>query len=346
MRKKILICVVLVVGILCVMLAFYAFSVYTKSNFSTKNGKDVSIYISNSTTMDEVLSFIAANTEQKYAGSFERIARYKGLTDEMRLGHYIVEDGMSNRMLYNRLTGGMGSPVKLKFNNVRLVSELILRLDKQLMLDSTELANLLYNEEYLKTLGYNSQTIISMFIPNTYEVYWNISAEDLLSKMKFEHDKFWESKGRIEKARTLGMSPLDVSVLASIVDSETNSYNEKPIVAGLYLNRLNRGIPLQADPTVKFAVGDFGLTQILYKHLAIESPYNTYKNVGLPPGPISMASIQGIDAVLNATDHNYIYMCANPSLDGTHSFASSLSQHNVNAARYHEALRAWKRKNK
>lgn len=176
-----------------------------------------------------------------------------------------------------------------------------------------------------------------MFIPNTYEVYWDMNVEKLLKRMDKEHKAFW-NQSRLAKAEEIGLSPLEVSILASIVEEETAVNDEKPTVAGLYINRLKRGIPLQADPTVKFAVGDFTLKRILHKHLETDSPYNTYKVAGLPPGPIRMPSIIGLNSVLNYQKHDYIYMCAKEDFSGRHNFATNLAQHNANARRYQNAL--------
>ncbi len=345
MSKKIIVILIVLISILGAAGAYYVLTIYKNSNFSTTNNTNISIYIDENTTFQTLMSHINANSTQKYQGSFEKIAKYKNLDKKLRAGHYILENNMSNQALLNRLTGGMQTPVKLKFNNIRLLPQLIKTLDKQLLLDSTDLANILYDNARIDSLGFTPQTIISMFIPNTYEVYWNISADNLINRMHQEYHTFWHSKSRLDKAKKLNLTPTQVSSLASIVEGETNIDKEKPVVAGLYINRLRRGIPLQADPTVKFAVGDFTLTQILFQHLEIDSPYNTYKYVGLPPGPIAMPSISGIDAVLNYTQHNYIYMCAKESLNGEHNFATTLLQHNVNAAKYHHALRQWKRKN-
>jgi UPF0755 protein len=188
-----------------------------------------------------------------------------------------------------------------------------------------------------EALGFNTTTVKTMFIPNTYEVYWNISTERLVERLKREHDVFW-NENRRNKAKELRLSPVEVSILASIVEEETAIADEMPIVAGVYINRLYKGMRLEADPTVKFAAGDFSLQRILFKHLEIESPYNTYLHGGLPPGPIRIPSIQGIDAVLNYSKHNYLFMCAKEDFSGRHNFAVTLREHNRNAERYRAEL--------
>ena len=205
------------------------------------------------------------------------------------------------------------------------------------MFDSTAINEFLTNKVYIEHIGYTTATFPTLIIPNTYEFYWNIEPEQFMIRMIREHKKFW-NKERLAKAKAINMTPEEVATLASIVDEETNNNNEKPIVAGLYINRLKRNIPLQADPTIKFAIGDFSRKRILNADLQIESPYNTYKNTGLPPGPIRIASIAGIESVLNHAKHNYIYMCAKEDFSGTHNFATTLSEHNANARRYQAAL--------
>jgi UPF0755 protein len=205
------------------------------------------------------------------------------------------------------------------------------------MIDADSLLYLLNDSTYCDALGFTPETVLTMFLPNTYEMYWNIGEEKFVSKMKREYLNFWNSD-RNAKAQALGLSPIEVSVLASIVEEESAVVDEYPMIAGLYLNRLSKGMPLQADPTVKFALGDFGLRRILHKHLEVDSPYNTYKNIGLPPGPLRIPSIKAIDAVLNRVEHNYLYMCAKEDLSGTHNFAVTLAQHTANARRYQAAL--------
>ncbi|MDR1592357.1 MAG: endolytic transglycosylase MltG, partial [Prevotellaceae bacterium] len=194
---------------------------------------------------------------------------------------------------------------------------------------------------FLSSFGVTPHTAMTLFIPNTYEVYWTISLEALFERMQKEYRRFWRQE-RLDNAAKIGLTPTEVTILASIVEEETNKAVEKPVVAGLYLNRLRKGMLLQSDPTAKFASGTFELTQILFSHTAIDSPYNTYRYAGLPPGPIRMPSIESIDAVLHHTPHNYIFMCAKETLNGEHYFTASLAEHNRYAAKYHAAVRRWK----
>ena len=207
------------------------------------------------------------------------------------------------------------------------------------MLDSIELAEFTKQTIYISRIGYTKETLPSLFLPNTYEVYWDIKPERLMIRFMEERRKFWNNE-RLAKAEKLGLTKEEVATLASIVDEETNNNEEKPIVAGLYLNRLKRGIPLQADPTVKYALGDPTRRRILNKDLEVESPYNTYKNTGLPPGPIRIATTQALESVLNYKKHDYLYMCAKEDFSGTHNFAKTLGEHNANARRYQQALNA------
>ena len=207
----------------------------------------------------------------------------------------------------------------------------------QLMADSTSILKLLNDSAFLTTYNLNPNTSISLFIPNTYEVFWNINAKELFTRMNKEYSTFWTEE-RKAKAAAIPLTQSEVSALASIVEEETNNKTDRPMVAGLYINRLRLKMPLQADPTVKFALGDFTIKRILFGHLRTNSPYNTYKNIGLPPGPIRVSTPNGIDAVLNFSHHNYIYMCASETLNGEHKFAVTWEEHKINASKYQKEL--------
>ena len=255
----------------------------------------------------------------------------------VRTGRYRVEDGMPSLDLYRRLRNGQQEPLRLTLPSVRTLDRLASRLGSQLMLDSATVATAFYDSTFCQEYGYRLETLPALFIPNTYEVYWNISLPALMKRMQQENARFW-TKERQAKADALGLTHEQVATLASIVEEETANDGEKPMIAGLYLNRLRKGMLLQADPTVKFAQGNFALRRILYAHLEIDNPYNTYKYKGLPPGPIRIPSIVGLDAVLNAREHPYLYMCAKEDFSGTHNFAATLSEHMRNARRYARAL--------
>lgn len=255
----------------------------------------------------------------------------------VKSGRYAIKNGMNVLDVIRLLRSGNQTAVRLTFNNIRLKENLAGRVSKQLMMDSLSLLDALNDEILIDSLGFDNQTIVSMFIPNTYEVYWDTGVESLMKRMKREYDTFW-NEDRRKKADDLNLSPVQVSVLASIVEEEATYADEYATVAGLYLNRLRKGMRLEADPTVKFAIGDFGLRRILFKHLEVESPYNTYKISGLPPGPIRIPDIPAIDAVLSPQEHNYLFMCAKEDLSGRHNFAITHAEHARNAARYQQAL--------
>ena len=211
------------------------------------------------------------------------------------------------------------------------------RLGGQLLLDSVVIAEALADEGVCERLGYSTQTVPALFIPNSYEVYWTIGVDELLARMKREHDAFWTAERRA-KAERWGLSELEVSTLASIVESETADDGEKPMIAGLYYRRLKSGMLLQADPTVIFGIGDFSIRRVLNRHLAYDSPYNTYIYRGLPPGPIRVPSVVGLEAVLNLVEHDFVYMCAKEDFSGTHNFARTAAEHQANARKYIDAL--------
>ena len=257
-----------------------------------------------------------------------------------RTGRYAVEPGQTFLTTYLNLRRGHQTPVRLTIPSVRTLDRLAGVLGQKLMLDSVTLATAFYDSAFAATYGYNTATLPALFIPNTYEVYWDTSLEKFMQRMVRENKDFWSREGRNEAALSIGLSHEEVSTLASIVEEETANAAEKPRVAGLYMNRIHKGIPLQADPTVKFAVGDATLRRILGNHLKTVSPYNTYINQGLPPGPIRIPSVVGIDAVLHHEHHDFLYMCAKEDFSGTHNFAVNFAEHKQNARRYQQALNA------
>lgn len=299
--------------------------------------KNTYIYIDRDDTIDSVYYKVRqAGKPNKFEG-FRWIAEYKKYENRIRTGRYIIKPGDNAYHLFQRISGGAQSPINLTIGSVRTLDRLARSVGSQLMIDSIEIANRLADRSYIESIGYKPEILSSLFIPNTYEVYWNMTVDDFFNRMVQEHKRFW-NKDRLEKANAIGLTPEEVSTLASIVDEETNAVSEKQTVAGLYMNRLHRGMLLQADPTVKYALQDFELRRILFKHLEVDSPYNTYKYAGLPPGPIRIPSIAGLDAVLNYEKHNYLYMTAKEDFSGKHNFAVTLSQHSENARKYHDAL--------
>ena len=334
--KKLLLAGILIALIVVSICGTFAYRILYMPVFKLSETKYIIISEDNKNfqTLCEVLNDSAGCSNIKY---FEILAKLRMYPENMKSGRFAIEPGMNNNDVLNLLRRGQQTPVRLTFNNIRLISDLADRLTDQLMINSDDLFPYLNDEKYCTSLGFNTATIKTMFIPNTYEVYWNIPADKLIERMKREYDIFWTEE-RLKKAENLRLTPIEVSILASIVEEETVVADEFPIVAGLYINRLYKGIPLQADPTVKYAVGDFSLRRILNKHLTVDSPYNTYLYEGLPPGPIRIPSVRGIDAVLNRTTHNYLYMCAKEDFSGRHNFAVTLSEHNRNASKYHAEL--------
>ena len=293
------------------------------------------IYIDRDDDIDSVYHKIIETGQPKQMHGFESLVRYKGYTP--KTGRYAIKPTDNMRYLHNRLSMGYQTPVRLTIGSVRTLDRIARNASRQLMIDSVEIATLLNDTTFIRKMGYSTETLPALFIPNTYEVYWDMSAEDFMKRMQKEHKAYWNAE-RMKKAEAIGLTPIEVATLASIVEEETAVNAEKPMVAGLYINRLKRGMLLQADPTVKFSLQEFGLKRILYKHLEVDSPYNTYKYAGLPPGPIRVPSYQGLESVLNYTKHNYLYMCAKEDFSGTHNFATNSAQHAANARRYQQAL--------
>ena len=293
------------------------------------------IYIDRDDDVDSVYHKIIDAGNPKQMHGFESLVRYQGYN--VKTGRYAIKPTDNMRYLHRRLSMGYQTPIKLTVGSVRTLDRIARNTARQLMVDSCEIANILNDTAYISKLGFTPETLPALFIPNTYEVYWNMSAEDFMQRMLKEHKAFWNEK-RLKQAEAIGLTPIEVATLASIVEEETANQAEKPMVAGLYINRLKKGMLLQADPTVKFSLQEFGLKRILFKHLEVDSPYNTYKHAGLPPGPIRVPSYQGLESVLNYTKHNYLYMCAKEDFSGTHNFAVTSAQHAANARKYQQAL--------
>lgn len=306
------------------------------------NLTDAFVEIPTNSSFEEVVSLLQTKQLIKKETAFRWVAdQMKYPRSSMRAGRFEIQAGWSNYDLIRHLRGGKQSPIDLVFNHAWTINDVAGKVATFIEPDSAAIASLLTDPTYIKELGYTPDDIMTLFIPNTYEFFWNTSPQDFLKRMEKEKKAFWDKNGRKAKAEKLNLTPKEVYTLASIVERETRQADEKKRVAGVYYNRLNKeGWKLEADPTVKFATGDFGLRRILNKHLAIDSPYNTYKYPGLPPGPISMASISSIDAVLNVEDHRYMFFCARGDGSGYHNFARTLAQHNANAVKYRRNMRA------
>lgn len=271
------------------------------------------------------------------AVSFSFLARLKDYDKKVHPGQFAFMPNMTNLDALRVLMGNDQVPVRITFNNIRLISELGPRITKNTSVSPIEFDEAVDRFVKNNTEGFTKDNVLCMFIPNTYEVYFNVTADELVARMHDEYLAFWNDE-RKQKAAAIGLTPIEVSILASIVRAEASKEEEAPTIAGLYLNRLKRNIALQADPTLVFAVGDFSLKRVLNVHKEVDSPYNTYTHTGLPPGPINMPSITFLNAVLNAEQHNYIYMCAKEDFSGAHNFATNLTEHSRNAAKYQRAL--------
>ncbi|MDO6390054.1 endolytic transglycosylase MltG [Pontibacter sp. BT731] len=328
--------IVVLVLFLFVSFSYYAYQIVYTANVDTK-GQDTYVYIPTGASYEQALDSVEATGTIIDRLSLRFMAKLMDYDELVKPGRYKIENGWGNRQLIGILRLGEQAPLKLTFNNIRLRSQLAEKLAAAVEPSTEEIDSLLNDQEYLQTLGFDTTTVVSMFIPNTYEVYWTITAPELMQRMKTEYDRFWTAE-RKAKAEKMGLSPKEVSTLASIVQAETIKNDEKPRVAGVYLNRLQKGMKLEADPTVVYAVRDFTIRRVLNVHLQHDSPYNTYRYAGLPPGPINVPDISSIDAVLNPEAHKYIYFCAKEDFSGYHSFAVTHAEHIANARRYQRAL--------
>lgn len=338
MKRTVLIisfCVlILLIGVALLLCQAYLYKV---KNFTSLDGQSHSYYIYPNSTLDSVMTLIKSDYKPLSIGSWQWQSQFQDLRLP-QAGYYVMPSRMSNQRLINDLKYGRQTPIRLTFrNNIRTNAQLSVRLASQLLLDSASIASRLDSAAYMRQFGLNPNTAISLFLPDTYEVYWTTTPDKLFERMEKEYKRFWTEE-RLQKAKSLQMTPTEVTTLASIVESETNKTQEYPIIASLYINRLRIGMPLQACPTAIYANGDFSLKRVLKKHVEIDSPYNTYKNKGLPPGPIRCARALTIDSVLNAPKTDYLYMCANPDFSGTHIFSETYAKHAATAHRYQQEL--------
>ena len=327
------------IGLVLVCFSYYFFQIFYTTNIDTKENR-VFVYIRRGDDWQKALRAVENTDAVIDRLSLHFVAKLMNYNKPgaVKPGRYELTNGATNRQVINLLKSGRQSPLKLTFTNVRLRRELASKLSKQIDARPKQIDSLLSSPSYTKSLGFDTTTVLSMFIPNTYELYWNTSADNLMQRMNKEYEKFWtpERDAAREKEH---LTRAQVSTLASIVEAEQQQHaDERPRIAAVYLNRLKRGMKLQADPTVVYANGDFGIKRVLNVHLQKDSPYNTYRVNGLPPGPINLPSISSIDAVLHPEDNNYLYFCAKEDFSGYHAFATNEAQHLVNAHRYQAAL--------
>lgn len=333
--KKVIWAIALLGLIICGILAFNIYNAIFIPN-TVFNNETAYVYISSNATFDDVKSQVEPLV--KDIKTFDAVAQRKGYTTNIKAGKYALKKGMNNNDLINALRSG-NIPVKVTFNNQESLNALAGRISQQIEADSVSLVKTFTDEEFLSENGFSSETALGMYLPNTYEFFWNTNANSFRERMLKEYQRFWNAE-RTSKAKEHNLSKNQIVSLASIVQKETVKVDERPRVAGVYLNRLSKGMLLQADPTVIFAIkketGNYDtiIKRVLYRDLEMESPYNTYKAPGIPPGPICMPDISAIDAVLNPEKHNYLYFVANVENFGYHTFAQTLSQHNRNKQQY------------
>jgi UPF0755 protein len=336
MKKKLITYSFVALSIAIVLFTIFIYKIRYSTEVVPQNGKAV-LLLPTGSSYSQVKDTLKSHLIIRNWEIVDLLAKKKKYTELIKPGRYVIERSLSYLDLINRLRGGEQTPVKLTFNNITTLNNLAGKIGSQIEADSTHLIVFFTSVDNYRKDGFTRETIISLFIPNTYELYWNTSAAGLYNRMLKEYRKFW-NEDRLSKAHEKNLSQVEVSILASIIDDEASKADEKPRIAGVYLNRIRKGIPLQADPTIKFALNDFLITRILFKHLEVNSPYNTYKHSGFPPGPIGCPTIEGIDAVLNAEKSDYLFFVARPDFSGYHNFSRTLAEHNRNAFLYQKEL--------
>ncbi len=323
---------------LLISVVFYVYQIFFTANFQVGNEKaDKFLFIPEKTNFQGLLTILKREQMVNDVVSFAFIAKLLNYQDHVKAGRYLIKKNMGNYTAVKMLRAGLQVPVKITFNNIRLPIDLAERVGESVNFSAEDLLKELKNPETVKKFGFDTTNIMAMFLPNTYEVYWNNSPKAFLERMHKEYVKFWNEK-RKEKAKALNLTPIEVSILASIVQAETAKKDEKSRVAGVYLNRLRKKIKLDADPTLIFAAKDFTIKRVLNIHKEIDSPYNTYKYAGLPPGTINMPTEDTIDATLSPEKHDYIFFCAKEDFSGYHNFAVTYSEHLRNARLYQRQL--------
>ncbi|MDP1624046.1 MAG: endolytic transglycosylase MltG [Bacteroidales bacterium] len=332
--------VFILVAITCMIVGFALLRFYfrlTDRVIDLKEKKSCYFYIHTGSVFEAVKDSLVKKGYLTDPEKFEWLAQRKNYDQHIKPGRYRLMNGMRNNELVNLLRSGNQEPVKIVIQNVRTNNELAGKIGKYLEIDSTQLMERFTDTSYLARFDLTPPTLFVLFVPDTYEFYWNTSVDQLFERMQREYEHFWNSRRR-HQADSLHLSKAEVVSLASIVEKESNKNEEKPVIAGVYINRLKKQIPLQADPTVIFALNDYRIRRVIKKHTEIKSPYNTYYFSGLPPGPICLPSKSSVDAVLHAADHSYLYFCAREDFSGYHNFAADLKTHNRNAQKYQKAL--------
>lgn len=332
MKKAIFLAISLFFALCLLFLFFY----YTLFYENVK--KESFIFIKKNSSYQQVLDSLIEKEVLTNTRTFKLAAKIKKYPTHIRHGNYLIKKGEGNLSIIRKLMRGQHYPVKFTFNNIRTKEGFVKKLENKFLFTADEFLALLNDSTFLAGYDLTVDNSVSFLIPNTYEIYYDISATEFFDKMYSYYQAFWSSS-RLKLASEIGLSPTEVVTLASIVEEENFRENEKAIIAGLYINRLQKGMKLQADPTIKFALGDFTLQRILHEHLTVESPYNTYLYEGLPPGPIRIPAISTVDSVLHYRKHNFLYMCAKEDFSGSHHFTANANEHYFNAARYQRALK-------
>ncbi|SFT96015.1 UPF0755 protein [Algoriphagus locisalis] len=340
-RKNVYLVLVIAFSVMAISLSFYFYQIFFSPNVLIESDQNYMLKIGSNDTFKTVSNKLYDNNVVNDLVSFGFLAKVMDYQENVKPGLYTIEPKMTNLELVRLLRSGKQTPIRVTFNNVRTKEDLAEKITANMEISEDQFLDLIQDSVYIRKFDFDEETIMSMFIPNTYELWWNTSAEALFDRMHREYQSFWTDE-RKQKASSLGLSQKEVSTLASIVQAESQKSDERPRIAGVYLNRLRLNMPLQADPTLVFALGDFELKRVLNVHKETDSPYNTYMYAGLPPGPINLPDINSLNAVLNAEDHKFLYFCAKEDFSGYHSFATTLAQHNANARRYQAALNAAK----
>jgi UPF0755 protein len=323
----------IIVSIILVIIFLGYFMLHPLFEKAIKNDQEnpYILYISSGSGFEEVFQILSRDSVLQNPSGFRKSAEFlKYVKEEVPAGKYILDNTQTCKDVISKLRAGNQDPVNVVVNNVRTIEDLAGKLDEYFEVDSLTLLEYFKQPEIHQEYKVTYETIMTLFIPNTYQMFWTTKPEKLVQRMKNEHDKFWTEE-KLSKIKKRNLSPVQAYTLASIVEKESNYKPERPAIAGVYLNRIKQGMKLQADPTVVFATGQYDLKRVLYSHLEYDSPYNTYKYEGIPPGPIYMPSISSLEAVINAEEHNYIFFCAKADNSGQHTFASTLEEHNKNA---------------
>lgn len=329
-----------IVFTLLLIVAIFGFLIYKQiytPNFLKGQKTSEFLQIPTGSKFDDVVQLLNKNDLLIDERTFRWAAHQMNYDTNIKSGRYLIKKGMNNKEVITLLRSGRQTPVQVIFNNIRTKNQLAQKISEQIEASEQSILNLLNDIDYTKKLGYTPDNILSMFIPNTYEYYWNTSADKFIQRMNKQNHLFWSAE-KLQKSKSIGLSPIQISVIASIVQLESNKADEKPIIAGVYINRYKKDWKLEADPTLVYALGDFTVNRVLNVYKEIDSPYNTYMYKGLPPGPICLPTINSLNAVLNYVKHNYMYFCAREDFSGYHSFAATYDKHLENARKFRKAL--------